>query len=133
MREEQRDGGLSEDDRELEGMLRSLAPRSAQMNPLAAAFDAGRISQQSRVRAWRSVAVLMLLVGAAGWVLQLPHQINSSSRNGSVVMVRATPPVSPLPDHSLLMIQQAVGERGVDALPASELPNVRSVSPRDLL
>ena len=46
--------GLNPAQREVEGALRSLAPASARVDPVAAAFDAGRRSTRGRVRVWRA-------------------------------------------------------------------------------
>jgi hypothetical protein len=133
MREQDDNDGLSDPDHELEGMLRSLMPAAARIDPLAAAFDAGRNSQRRRVWAWRSAAALMLVVGVAGWLLPLRRHVSSPPPNFSAVIPISTRPVTPLPDHSLLMIQQAVRDGGVDALPEAQLPAIRLINARDLL
>ena len=60
---------LSPEDREMEAALRSLAPASAEIDPVAAAFEGGRRSARRQLRLWQSAAITLLVVSTAAWLL----------------------------------------------------------------
>jgi hypothetical protein len=126
----------------VESALRSLAPAAANVDPVAAAFDAGRRSAGRQVRWWRSAAAVLLLLGAGSWMIPFAHRETDVTRpespGGSTLVMHKQPktpaPVQPLPDESLLMLEQVVREKGVDGLPAPlRLPAVRPVAAGDKL
>ena len=137
--------GLNPAQREVEGALRSLAPAAARVDPVAAAFDAGRRSDPP---AGATVAVGGRgAVAARGGELAGPERPPGCRRDASAVPRRVDPghpdaaanarsPVQPLPDESLLMLEQVVHDKGVGGLPApaAPLPAVpRQVQRRDEL
>jgi hypothetical protein len=133
--------GLNPAQREVEGALRSLAPASARVDPVAAAFDAGRRSTARQVQLWQSATVVLLLVGAGSWFIPAGRRgagLPTPEVPGSVAVIPAhlpaaqAAPVQPLPDESLLMLQQLVRDKGVDGLPAPRLPAVRPVRADEL-
>ena len=71
--------GLTPAQQELEGALKSLIPASGQIDPIAAAFGAGRAAARRQIRAWQSVTGLLLLVAAGSWLLPVSHPAASPS------------------------------------------------------
>jgi hypothetical protein len=97
------------------------------VDPVAAAFAAGRRSARGQVRVWRSAAVVMFLVGAGTRVVPLSGGGAGTSREAvapTVVVRDRSPgmPAEPLSEQSLFVVQQAVVERGIDGLPAPRPP-----------
>jgi hypothetical protein len=133
--------GLNPAQREVEGALRSLAPAPARVDPVAAAFNAGRRSAGRQVHLWRSAAAFLLLLSAGSWLVPLSRKGSSGvtppEPAGSLAVIptrsQVPPtPAQPLPEESLIMLQQAVRDKGLDGLPAPRLPAVREVGAGDL-
>jgi hypothetical protein len=131
--------GLKPGQRELERALRSLAPRAPRVDPVAAAFDAGRRSSRRHVQLWRSAAAALLLIAGGSWLIPIGRRGADVTRPvspGSTLVIHMRPlqpaPAQPLPDESLIMLQQAMREKGLDGLPAPRLPAVRPVAAGDL-
>ena len=53
---------LNPAERELEAALKSLTPRAARLDPVAAAYSAGQRSARREVRGWRVATAAMALV-----------------------------------------------------------------------
>jgi hypothetical protein len=68
-REHDEDDGLSPAQRELESALRSLSPAPRDVDPIAAAYEAGRRSLRWHVHAWQSAAALVLIALGATWLM----------------------------------------------------------------
>lgn len=129
-REHDQDGGsLSPAQRELEAALQSLSPAASDVDAIAAAYEAGRRSMRWRLHAWQSAAALVLIAAGATWLTSslppidraTPAPIASGPR---LLVVQTTAPVASPSQASLLTLQQAVSERGLDGLPALPLPTV---------
>jgi hypothetical protein len=84
--------GLNSEQLELERALRSLSPARAQIDPIAAAFEAGRKVRQRQVRAWASafVALLVIMTSMLLWILQPSTRVRRTI-DGSNSAVRAQP------------------------------------------
>jgi hypothetical protein len=121
---------LSPADREFEDALRSLAPATARIDPIAAAFEAGAMSTRSRVRVWQSLAAIMLIVLVGTWTLPAPRSRNSVNVN----FVEAVSPITvqPVSAQSVLVLQKTVRDHGIDALPRTEVPAMRGFDAKDL-
>jgi hypothetical protein len=119
---------------ELETALMTIAPCAARLDPVAAAFEAGRRSQRRQANLWRSAAAALLLAGLALWMF--PNRVvppAQQDRTGSTIASRqSTAPAEPLADQSLLMLQAVVREGGLDRLPTADPPPVRAFRPGDL-
>jgi hypothetical protein len=125
MQEQERLNGA---DQEFEAALSSLAPMEVQIDPVAAAYSAGRRSARRQVRTWQSAAAMMLVVSAAMWVAPVardgmvlgPSQATTPFAGRSE---RATQLVAvPFASQSFVALQAAMREHGVDGLPVVELP-----------
>lgn len=117
--------GLSPAQQELEGALKSLMPAAGQINPIAAAFGAGRAAARRQVRTWQSATGLLFLVAAGSWLLPALHPSVSPVPNlpGSVqVATSQSPHPQPWSDQSILMLQNTMWKNGIDALPSPSLP-----------
>ena len=119
-------------DRELEMALQSVAPSTARIDAVAAAFAAGRRSVQSQMRLWQGAASVALLVAVGSWMapskvpIQSPGHIVSPN-----VVVRND--AHPLPPQSLLILEDAMRRNGLDGLASPNLPDARNVNPADNL
>ena len=129
--------GLNAAQREFERALRSVAPTAAQVDPVAAAFAAGKASGRRQMHFWRAAAVVALAIGIGirllpagrGGAVTLPHD-----RPGSIVVFqRESTPTAALPDQSVLMLQRALEKQGVEGLPAARLCPVQTLHAGDVL
>jgi hypothetical protein len=92
------------------------------------------------VHLWRAAAGFLLLLTAGSWLVPAGRRgggVTPSDPAGSLAVIptrsQAVPSlVQPFPDESLIMLQQAVRDKGLDALPAPRLPAVREVGAGDL-
>jgi hypothetical protein len=133
MQSEENDLGPA--DRELEAALKSLAPsRNDRIDPISAAFSAGRTTARRQVHFWRSTSVALLLSTMGSWMIPFGGRTNVAPTvvatvPDPIVTIASTSPATfaaPPAGHSLLMLQNAVRDRGVDGLPATELPTIRN-------
>jgi hypothetical protein len=130
---EPQESGLSPAQRELELALRSLAlPAPRGVDPIAAAFEAGRRSSQRQVRVWRSALAAVLVAGVGMWFVMSdrggPGVKPPSIPHGSVAVRSQTAPSDrPPAEQSLIMLQQTIRDKGVDSLPATYVPSVRDL------
>jgi hypothetical protein len=124
-------------DRELEAALRSLSPtRTTAIDPIAAAFAAGRQSAQTQVRLWQVAAAAVLMIAVGSWLIPAGDDGGSgvvvvTAPPETVAVVTSAPVASPPSGHSMLSLQQTVRERGVDGLPETELPTIRNLRVAD--
>jgi hypothetical protein len=133
---------LTPADRELEAALKSLSPaRAAGIDPIEAAFVAGGRAARRQMRVWQSAAAAALVIAIGSWMIPLgreaevppPPTIASVPPSSVVVVVATAPSAWPSPSsHSLVTLQQVVHEKGVDGLPATELPTVGNLRISDL-
>jgi hypothetical protein len=120
---------LTEEQREIEQELQSLAARPGRMDPVAAAFAAGRRSTAKNLNAWRGAACGLLLIAIASWMVPTAHNTGGPQKfEPSTVVIHSQPPSAPpMSDQSLLILQQTATQRGVDALPQSPLSSFKPI------
>jgi hypothetical protein len=121
---------LNHDELELESALRSLSPAAARIDPISAAFTAGRRLGRRQIRIWQSAA-LILLVGAASWIMTIGHRpgIQVRERFEATTAPRADEELSQAPAaESLLALQEIAKDKGLDALPSANLPAVQAIN-----
>lgn len=119
---------LNPADRELEAALRSLSPASARVDPIAAAFRAGENSARRATRAWQSLAAVVTVALIGSWMIPSP-------RNSKLpALVDSTTPIAveTVNPQSVLVMQQAVGAGGIDALPRTLVPPSRALEAKDI-
>src|SRR5271154_6069830 len=93
--------------------LKSLIPQAARIDPVAAAYTAGRRSARRQMRVWQLGCLIAVLGVGATWAGR-SGQIQSSPTIMSVATSESRPPLS---DASAIMMQQAALANGADALP----------------
>ena len=124
-------------DRELEAALRSLSPtRTTEVDPIAAAYAAGRRAARTQVRLWQSAAAAVLMIAVGSWLVPTGgggdrSRVAVTTPPETVAVVTSAPVAAPPSRHSVLMLQQTVRERGVDGLPETELPTIRNLRVAD--
>jgi hypothetical protein len=125
--------GLTLGERELESAMKSLSPSAARIDPVAAAFTAGRRSGQRPMHLWRAAAVLMLLVSAGSWFAPARRNVAVQPQQFSepAVAIQPSPP-EPLAAESLQVLQETVREKGLDGLPAENIPAVHVLHADDI-
>lgn len=113
--------GLNEPERELESVLRSLSPTSAGIDPIAAAFTAGRRSGARRLHAWQSAAAVLLLLVIGIRLMPARHGGAIEPTNSSTATVATEAPAP----QSVEALETVIREKGVDALQATNVPAVQ--------
>ena len=103
---------LNPAERELEAALKSLTPRAARLDPVAAAYSAGQLS----ARRWRVATAAMALVGIAAWLPPAGKYWTIRQEVGVPVVVAVSPEMRPVSEQSMVMLQKAMWEKGVDGL-----------------
>jgi hypothetical protein len=131
----QHEQDLTPAQREFELGLRTLAARPGQMDAIAAAFAAGQRSQNRSLRIWRSATALLLLIAGTSFLVPPGRTLNPAPiiRSVPVAADSSLPPAPQVSDQSLMILQQAVSRRGVDSLPESRLPIIRSMMSNETL
>jgi hypothetical protein len=123
----QEPNGLNDEQRELESALGSLLPAAARIDPIAAAFTAGRRSSGRQLRIWRCAAALILMIALGSRLI--PTGRNSSAtpsvRMDTTFAVH-TPPEPPAPQ-SVQVLQETIREKGLDGLPSGNVPSVQII------
>jgi hypothetical protein len=106
---------------------------AAQIDPIAAAFDAGLRSGRRPMHLWRAVAVLMLLIGAGNWLTPARRNavVRPDNLSEPVIAIQQPPPPPPAAE-SLRVLQQMVSEKGLDSLPAENIPAVHFLHAEDI-
>jgi hypothetical protein len=127
--------GLNAERRELELALRSVAPAAVRLDPVSAAFAAGKASGRRQARFWRALVAIVLAGGIAMRLLPA-GRVNvetSPDRPDSVLVLQQQSPEVSMPDASVLMLQRAINDRGADGLPAPRLCPVQTLYAGDIL
>ena len=112
---------LNPADRELEAALKSLTPRATRLDPVAAAYSAGQRSARGEVRRWRAAAAVIALLGAGTWLFPLGQSFWGEERAYVPAIATVSPEMRPVSEQSMVMLQKAVWEKGVDGLAPVQL------------
>jgi hypothetical protein len=131
----QENNELSPADRELAESLRVLKPVVVRIDPVAAAFAAGRRSATRQLQRWRAAVAVLVVVSAAPWLTPAVETGDVSQRLPSTIASRAPAPTvgTPPPVHSVMALRQAVFRNGIEALPPTQLLTSSAVRAIDLL
>jgi hypothetical protein len=114
-------------DAELTAALGSLLPAGTTIDPVAAAFTAGRNSARRQTRLWKGISVVVVALGIGAWMIPdhrdeaIPPMVARSDH----------PPAPDLTADSVVMLQQAVLDHGLDGLPQSSTPPFQRVEISD--
>jgi hypothetical protein len=116
------------DEMNIEAALKTLRPAAARLDPIAAAFDAGRASARRVLRAWQSAtaAALLLAITAVLVPTQRSTPATAEPSHAATLFI-----ANPAPQ-SLFRLQQAVEQRGIDALPSNVPPSVTFIRANDV-
>ncbi len=127
MREE---NPLSSELQELEDALsRSMKPAATSIDSVAAAYGAGHNAARREVRNWRAATIAMFAIGAAGWLIPARSAAPRPATMTTVVVNDSPRPSAT----SLVVLQRAIMENGLDDLPEAQLPAASSISAGDRL
>ncbi|HEX3602431.1 MAG TPA: hypothetical protein VHU84_19915 [Lacipirellulaceae bacterium] len=118
---------LTPAERELEAALMSLAPMATRLDPMAAAFAAGRISARREVRMWRAAAAALAVLAAGTWVLPSVRNEVAVMRVGIPAKIASSPAMPPLPEQSMAVLRKTIWEKGVDGLTPVQLAPAKSI------
>jgi hypothetical protein len=140
------DATMNDDDREFERAMRALSPARGgsgggvrAVDPIAAAFAAGQRSSRGALRIWQSATAAAVVVASGALLTSTisPSTSLHAPSNPNALVVVATSPApteshsessSPAPsEQSLIMLLQAVRDRGVDGLPVSRFAPPSSI------
>ena len=124
---------LNPAERELEAALKSLTPRAARLDPVAAAYSAGQRSARREVRRWRVATATIALVGVAAWLLPTGKFWTNRMEVGVPVVVAVSPEMGPVPEQSMVMLRKTVWERGVDGLAPVQLAPFKAIQIDEML
>ena len=133
MSEDAREDSLVGAERELESALRSLAPTPSSIDPIAAAFEAGRRSQAHVTRIWRGTGIAASLAATVLLFISVPHRSADEHPQPEVRVVSFT---SAIPsEQSVLHLRNVVLEHGWGALPPTPGSggSGRTITARDML
>jgi hypothetical protein len=108
-------------ERELEAALKSLTPRAARLDPVAAAYSAGQLSAGRRLRRWRVATAVVALFGAGVWILPLGQNLLAEKQVRAPIVFAMSPHGRPVAAQSMAMLQKVVWEKGVDGLTPVQL------------
>jgi hypothetical protein len=126
--------GLNAERRELELALRSVVPRSVRVDPVSAAFAAGKASGGRKVRFWRATTALVLAAGISIRFLPASRSVVETAHDGSTsVVMPQQPPETSASDASVLILQRAIENHGAEGLPAPRLCPVQPLHAGDVL
>jgi hypothetical protein len=125
---------LSPVDQEVVEALRSLKPAAVRIDPVAAAYAAGRKAAKNQVLSWRAIAAVLLVAGTASWLVpagesQVPDVRSQPSLASAVPDVR----VADAHAQSLAALQYAMYRNGIRSMPATNIPPAGSIRVSDRL
>ena len=107
---------LNPAEQELEAALKSLAPKAARLDPVAAAYSAGQRSARRETRRWRVATAAMALLVVASWLFPAGQSWLAERHLRGPVVVAVSPEMRPVSEQSMVMLQRVVWEKGVDGL-----------------
>ena len=114
--------------------LRSLSPAPVQIDPVSAAYTAGRRAAQKQVFRWRAMAAVLLIACTASWLIPtgktMMREVHPQSNFASVV-----PGANSAYAHaqSLVGLQYAMYRNGIQSMPATNIPPAGSIRISDRL
>ena len=112
---------LNPAERELEAALKSLSPVATRLDPVSAAYEAGRRSVQSQVRVWRAAAAALALVGAGSWLFPNGQNQVAVQQVQVPTVVTVSRESAPMSEQSMVMLRKAIWEKGVDGMSPVQL------------
>ncbi len=127
-------GELNPADNEVVQKLRSLAPAAVRIDPVAAAYAAGRNSAKNQVLHWRAIAAVLLVAGTASWFVPAGESTVREVRSQSDFASAAPGTnLADAPAQSLVALQRAMYRNGIQSMPATNIPRAGSIRVSDRL
>jgi hypothetical protein len=124
---------LNPAERELEAALRSLTPTATRLDPISAAYSAGRRSARSEVRRWRFATAAVALLGAGTWLLPVGQNLSGEKQVHVPVIAALSPEMRPVPDQSMIVLRKIVWEKGVDGLAPVRLAPTKTMHINEII
>ena len=118
---------LNPAERELEATLKSLTPRATRLDPVTAAYKAGQRSAHREVQGWRMATAVAAIFGAGTWLLPVGQNLLAEKPVRGPIAVAMSPELRPVSEQSMVMLQKAVWEKGVDGLTPVQLAPARVI------
>ena len=121
--------GLSGAERELESALKSVPPIEVAVDPIQAAYVAGRRSQQRAVRIWQGGTLAATAAACVfAWlpIGQFRSKSNAVVPGHSVAVQNRGATAAAAVDQETAMTEQAVLDHGLDGLSPLRLPDFSS-------
>jgi hypothetical protein len=112
---------LNPSELELETALKSLSPVATRLDPVLAAYEAGRRSVRGQVRVWQAAAAVLTLVGAGSWLLPTGQQLVAVEKVRAPTVVAVSRESAPMSEQSMVMLRKAIWEKGVDGMSPVQL------------
>jgi hypothetical protein len=125
---------LNPADHEVVEALRSLVPAAAEIDPVVAAFAAGRQSAQNQLVRWRALAAALLVAGSAPW-LWPTGELGSGANHAQPVVVShiADGGLTDRHAQSLVALHHSIYRNGIQSMPATNIPAAVSIRVSDRL
>src|SRR5262249_21993681 len=102
---------LNPAERELEAAMKSLRPVMTRLDPVSAAYEAGRRSCRSEVRVWRAAAAALALVGAGVWLLPGAQRLVAVKQMQVPPVIAISRESAPIAEQSMAMLRKAIWEK----------------------
>jgi hypothetical protein len=125
---------LNPADHEVAEALRSLTPTAVRIDPVVAAFAAGRQSAQNQLVRWRALAAGLLMAGSAAWLW--PEGEPGDGANPTQPSVASRFADGHLPERhaqSLAALQHSIYRNGIQSMPPTSIPSAGSIRVSDRL
>ena len=112
---------------DIEARLKALSPVAGRIDPIAAAFAAGKKSAAVR---WRAITAMLVVAAVMPWCLPKTKSIPTApTAEVAIAPVHIDPP----PPENVWQLREAVLEKGLDGLPQAPVANVRTMRAMDAL
>jgi hypothetical protein len=112
---------------ELEAAFKSLSPVATRLDPVSAAYEAGRRSVRSQVRVWQAAAAVLTLVGAGLSLVPREQPFVAVEKGRVPTVVAVSRESAPMSEQSVVMLRKAIWEKGVDGMSPIQLAPAKAI------
>jgi hypothetical protein len=110
-------------DQEVVEALRSLVPAAVRIDPVAAAFAAGRQSAQNQLVRWRALAATLLVACTAAWLWPAgDYGADGNRPQPAIASQFSNSSWSDAHSQSLAALQHSLVRNGIQSLPTTSIP-----------
>jgi hypothetical protein len=124
---------LNPADEEVAEALRSLVPAAVRIDPVAAAFAAGRRSANGQLVRWRALAATLLVAGTAAWLWPAGEYRAGAHRRQPTIAAQFSGSWSNAHSQSLAALQHSLVRNGIQSMPTTNIPAAGSIRVGDRL